>query len=459
MDIKLNFISLLGFFGFCFIAWISSENRKNFPWVLVLVGIVVQFILALLFFLTPNLFTVVMGTVNDFPIQLYDAADTGSRFLFGILVPDKTVTLPPLLNELTGEYDMQKLINPSTNQIQSNRIAFGYIFAFRSLPQIIFFSAIFALFYRFNLVQRIVEILSKIFQYRIKLSGREFLSGFMNIFFAVESLIIITPYFKKMTRSELVTVLTCCFGTASGTVLGIQSGFLRTALPNVTDHMLLASIITIPACFVISKIIVPEGDGVTYLETQPKSISKKESFLSSLLNGGWDGARVALGIIIGMIVVLGLVSLVNMLFSNLSTLQSNDSSIGKFFKLVSLENILGALFFPLTFLTGISLNVSELWTSSVIIGKRLFQTSIPSYIMLGKLGADGQISNRAVLILTYVLCGFAHIPAIGIFIGGLSGLVPKRSNEICSLAWKALWAATLATLMSGSIAGLFYFGA
>ena len=132
--------------------------------------------------------------------------------------------------------------------------------------------------------------------------------------------------------------------------------------------------------------------------------------------------------------------------------------IGRIFKVVSLDNIFGLLFLPLTFFTGVSLDMNEIWQSSVLIGQRLLQTSIPPYVKLGELSRAGEISDRAMLIVSYVLCGFAHIPSIGIFVGGLSNLVPSRSSEISSIAWKAMWAATLATLMTGCVAGIFDFG-
>ena len=147
-----------------------------------------------------------------------------------------------------------------------------------------------------------------------------------------------------------------------------------------------------------------------------------------------------------------------MLFANLAAFQNSDNAIlqivGRVFKVVSLDNIFGLIFLPLTFFTGVSLDMNEIWQSSVLIGQRLLQTSIPPYVKLGELSRAGEISDRAMLIVSYVLCGFAHIPSIGIFVGGLSNLVPSRSGEIGSIAWKAMWAATLATLMTRLIQSL-----
>ena len=170
--------------------------------------------------------------------------------------------------------------------------------------------------------------------------------------------------------------------------------------------------------------------------------------------GGMDGGRIAFGIIVGIIVVTGIVALLNSFFDSLSFFKDSAFLPLQF---ISMKNILGVLFLPLTFFTGISFDVNEIWLASNLIGQRVFQTSIPSYIQLQQLHRSGDISDRGLLIISYVLCGFAHIPAIGIFIGGLSGLIPNRMEEICSLTWKTLWAATLATLMTGAFVGLFSF--
>jgi CNT family concentrative nucleoside transporter len=149
------------------------------------------------------------------------------------------------------------------------------------------------------------------------------------------------------------------------------------------------------------------------------------------------------------------VALINMGFDSLSGL---PAPVGTVFQVVTLQNIMGFLFFPLTILTGVSLDINEIWQASVIIGRRVFETNVPPYITLANLSRTGEISDRAMLIVSYVLCGFTHFASYGIFVGGLSSLIPERRSEVSSLGFKALWAATLATLMTGCIAGLFDFG-
>ena len=325
---------------------------------------------------------------------------------------------------------------------------------FRSIPSIIFFSALFSLAYRMNLIQPIVKLFAKLFQSKVKLSGVETLAGVSNIFLGMESALVVFPYIKTMTRSELAAFLTCSFGTISSTVLGMYALFLKPSVPEITNHFMLASVLTIPACFIMAKIIVPERETPITLGDIPVESEEKKGFLASLLAGGMDGGRIAFGIIVGIIVVTGIVALLNSFFDSLSFFKDSAFLPLQF---ISMKNILGVLFFPLTFFTGISFDVNEIWLASNLIGQRVFQTSIPSYIQLQQLHRSGEISDRGLMIISYVLCGFAHIPAIGIFIGGLSGLIPNRMEEICSLTWKTLWAATLATLMTGAFVGLFSF--
>jgi CNT family concentrative nucleoside transporter len=172
-----------------------------------------------------------------------------------------------------------------------------------------------------------------------------------------------------------------------------------------------------------------------------------------------DGVKLAVAIAALLIAVLGLVALINLFFANLAALATSSQplvrSIGQVFQVVTLQNMMGALFLPLTFLTGVSLQWQELWQSSLLLGQRLIATEVPSYQQLAILAKQGVLGDRALLVISYALCGFAHIPSLGIFVGGLIGLAPSRRRDISALGWKALWAATLATLMIGCIAGVY----
>lgn len=444
----LNVISLFGIFGLCAIAWLFSENRsfKYFPWRVVTMGILLQLVLGAFVFIVPGTREALQGFSNLLN-AVFDAADAGARFVFGR-------NIVPLPNQL-----------PDIN--------LGYIFAFRALPTVIFFSGFMALLQNLGVIQAITNVFAKLFYSIMRLSGAEALSGAANIFVGIEAAIVVKPFLPKMTRSELCAILSCCFGTAASSTLAIYVSFLRPVFPNILGHLVSASIIAIPACFVLSKILVPETekpltmggipkeehkwlteDGEALEETIAGEPIEKVSPLDAAIVGALDGVKMAVSIAAVLILILGLVSLVNQTFSALAGV---PGTIGDLFKVVTLANIAGVLFLPFTFLTGVSLEWNELWESSVIIGRRLLETAIPPYQALAAAAArpENALSNRAVLIISYALSGFAHLASMGIFVGGTIALIPSRRKDIAELGWKALFVGTLATLMIACVAGVF----
>lgn len=478
----LNFLSFLGIFGLCLIAWLCSENRspRVFPWRVVFAGILLQLILGAAVFVLPGTRDV-LQIFSNLLNSVFDAADFGARSVFGANIvprPDR----PPDVN-------------------------LGYIFAFRALPTVIFFSGLMALLYNLGVIQVITNLFAKIFYTTMRLSGAEALSGAANIFVGIEAAIVVKPFLPKMTRSELCAILACCFGTAASSTLAIYVSFLKPVFPNILGHLVSASIMAIPACFVLSKILVPETEipltagGIpqekrrirgTELEaveeaehlddfadeverqyprhkrnqgnSDEKSIEtvagepiERVSPLDAAIVGALDGVKMAVSIAAVLILILGLVSLIDQFFGALANL---PSPVGDVFKVVTLANIMGAVFLPFTFLTGVSLDWNELWQASVIIGRRLFETAIPPYQSLGAAAAlpaaERVISDRAVVIISYALSGFAHLASVGIFVGGTIALIPSRRKDISELGWKALLIGTLATLMIACVAGVFY---
>ncbi|PSN17659.1 nucleoside:proton symporter [filamentous cyanobacterium CCP5] len=438
----LRLISLLGMVGLCLIAWLGSEDRKSVPWKVISWGIGIQLVVGLLVFLFPltrDLVVIVSDVLNG----LIAAADAGARFLFGpILVPPSN----PVGPEGAGRW-IARALTPEFRPVPGDRLGadninLGYIFAFRSLPQVIFFASIFSLLYSLGIIQPIVRVFARGFRWAMNISGAESLAGAANIFVGIESAIAIKPFLERMTRSELCAILASCFGSIASTVLGLYAGFLQPIFPTIAGHLMSASILTIPACFVMAKILVPEKEvpdtlgGVPDLDTEAEA---SPGPMDALIVGALDGVKLAIGIAASLIAILGLLALLEQI------------------PYVNFDVITGVLFLPLTFLTGVSLDWNELWTASVLIGQRLLKTAIPPYIALANLTAEGALSDRALVNISYVLCGFAHIPSVGIFVGGLSAIVPSRRRDINSVAWKALWAGTLATMMTGCVAGIYFY--
>ncbi|HEY9907743.1 MAG TPA: nucleoside transporter C-terminal domain-containing protein [Thermosynechococcaceae cyanobacterium] len=466
----LNLLSLVGMAGLCGIAWLGSENRRVIPWKLILWGVGLQLVLGLLVFWVPFTRSAVL-LVNDGMNAILDSTEAGARFIFGsALVPDRASAPGPIL---AGRW-IARAITPSYVPVAGDRLNpdnfnIGYVFAFRALPSVIFFSALMSLGYALGLIQPIVNLFARLFRRTMNLSGAEALSGAANIFVGIEATLVVRPYLAEMTRSELCAILASCFGSIASTVLALYTGFLRPVFPAITGHLVSASIMAIPACFVMSKLLVPETEEPKTLGRvveEPESAAEPEAAwikpVESLVAGAMDGAKLAVAIAALLITVLGLVALVNLFFGNLASLASSKNvviqAIGQVFQVVNLQNLVAALFLPLTFLTGVSLNWPELWLASQLLGQRLLQTEVPSYLQLATLAAEGRISDRTLLVVSYSLCGFAHLASVGIFVGGLIGLVPSRRTDIISISWKALWAATLATLMIGCVAGLYDVG-
>ncbi|HIK27911.1 MAG: nucleoside:proton symporter [Oscillatoriaceae bacterium SKW80] len=445
-----NIISFFGIFGLCALAWLFSENRRIIPWRVMISGITLQLILGAFVFQIPVTRDALLW-FSSLLDSVFAAAETGARFIFGPqIVPRVYGEEPPL----------------------------GYIFAFRALPTVIFFSGFMALLENLGVIQKVTEFFAKVFYKVMGLSGAEALSGAANIFVGIEAAIVVKPYLAKMTRSELCAILACCFGTAASSTLAIYVSFLRPVFPNILGHLVSASIIAIPACFVLSKILVPETEipltagGINLEEKlvkevkdyqkEDKDIEEKKletvagetiqrvSPLDAAIVGALEGVKMAVSIAAVLILILGMVSLINQFFSWLG----NWPGIGYIFKdYVNLANIQGVLFYPVTLLTGVPLEDS--WRASVIIGRRLLETAIPPYQALAETAKAGLISDRTVVIVSYALSGFAHFASVGIFVGGTIGLIPERRKDISELGWKALFVGTLATLMIACIAGVF----
>jgi concentrative nucleoside transporter, CNT family len=463
----LNLVSFFGIFALCAIAWAGSEARKQFPWKVMLWGIGLQLVVGFLVFQFP-VTRVLMRLVSDNINAVLDATEAGSRFLFGnLLVPNSGQISGPVA---AGRWVARTIVPPYVpvpgDRLSPDNLNLGYVLAFRALPAVVFFSSLMALLYNLKLVQPVVKLFGKLFQRTMGLSGAEALSGAANIFVGVESAFVVRPFLANMTRSELCAVLASCYGSIASTVLALYSQLLRPVFPNITGHLISASLMAIPACFVISKILVPETAIPETLGGIPEEAEEEDRLnpMESVIAGALDGVNIAVAIAALLIAVLGLVALVNLFFNNLAGLSLSNSPvlkpIGDAFKVITVQNILGALFFPLTALTGISSNVQEIWLASTLIGRRLLETEIPAYLQLADLARQGEsgISDRALVITSYILCGFAHLPSYGIFVGAFVSLIPSRRKDLTELGWKALWAATLATVMIGCVAGVFYSG-
>jgi CNT family concentrative nucleoside transporter len=414
----LHLISFAGFLAFAAIAWLCSSNRHKIKWKTIAWGMGLQLLIGLLVFRLPISQRIFIW-LNDAVIGLLEVSKSGTAFLFGPLAA------------APGE--------PGS---------IGFILIFQTLPVAIFFSALTAALYHLRLLQLVVRIFARIFHRTMGISGAESLCGASNIFVGVESALVIRPYLEKMTRSELLTVLGTGMATVASTTLGIYVSFLNQSFPQIAGHLLSASILSIPALIVMAKLLLPETETPETLNTIPPEAEemKSRNLMSAIITGAMDGLKLVAGITALLLAILGLVALIDKLLA----------LFGNWFGLsepITLVNILGWLFYPFAALLGIA--KSDIAEAARLLGERVILTEVVSYQDMANLISTGQLSDRTVVILSYALCGFAHVASVAIFIGGTAALAPSRRDDLAGLGVRALLAATLATLMTGCVAGIF----
>ncbi|PYV08123.1 MAG: nucleoside transporter [Acidobacteria bacterium] len=418
----LHFVSAAGFVGFAAIAWLFSENRRKVPVSTVAWGLGLQLVIGSIVFrfsASQRFFL----KLNDAVLALLDVTRSGTAFLFGPLAA------------APGE--------PGS---------IGFVLIFQVLPVAIFFSAFTAALYHLRILQLVVRVFARLFHRTLGTSGAEALCGAANIFVGVESALVVRPYLDAMTRSELLTVLTTGMATVASSTLGIYVAFLNRSFPQIAGHLLSASVLSIPAAIVMTKILVPETGVPATLRAVPPDDpgARSRNLMSAIIAGAMDGLKLAAGICALLIAVLGLVALVDKLLALTAT------GFGLPWRL-ELATLLGWLFYPLAALLGLA--PADIPAAARLLGERVILTEVVSYQHLAELTANGGLADpRTVVILSYALCGFAHVASVAIFVGGTAALAPARRDDLASLGMRALVAATLATLMTGCVAGIFSTG-
>ena len=412
-------VSLVGFLIFVGIAWLLSSNRRKIAWKTIAWGVALQLLIGLIIFRLPVSHRILL-LLNDVVLVLLNASKSGSVFLFGPLAASP------------GESG-----------------SIGFILVFQVLPVVIFFAAFTSMLYHLRVLQIFVRLFARLFHRTMKISGAESLSSAANIFVGIESAVVVRPYLEKMTRSELLLILTTGMATVASSTLGVYVAFLTGVFPQIAGHLISASVLAIPASVVVAKLLIPETETPETLAAIPPEdeSSQSKNLISAIIQGAMDGLKLAAGISAMLIAILGLVALVDKL------LGVGSSWLGMSEPL-SFVRILSWCFYPFAFLLGVQ--TSDVPIAARLLGERVILTEVFSYNHLSQLISSGQLTDpRTVVILSYALCGFAHVAAMAIFVGGTAALAPSRRDDLASLGLRALLAATLATLMTGCVAGIF----
>lgn len=426
-----NLVSFLGLFVLAGVAWLASSDRKVVNWRVLGWGLGLQLLVAFFIFVVPA-GTKVFLLVNNAVVALLDTATAGTKFIFGRLA------LPPGAVNEAGETSL------------------GYFLAFQGLPTIIFFAALLGVLYYLGIMPLIVRLFARVFTRLMRISGAEALSVSANIFVGVESALVVRPHLKDMTRSEFCTIITAGMGTIASTVLAMYVMMLYKQIPTIAGHLVSASFISAPACIVMAKLIMPETEKPLTLGVDVKPhYDREDNLIMAIINGAWEGLKLLGGILTLLIAFLGILALVNL---GLGWGGGLLNGLFGWHVQWSLEAFLGYLFTPFTLVMGVP--PSDALTVAKVLGERTILTEVFSYKHLADLLAGGAIHDpRSAIIASYALCGFAHVASLAIFVGGTSALVPTRVRDISRLGFRALLAATLACLMTGAVAGVFYNGA
>jgi CNT family concentrative nucleoside transporter len=410
-----NARSLIAIALIIFVAWLFSEDKRRFPFLLTVGALAVQAGLVLLLFAIPNSQAVLSG-VNAAVDGLASAADKGAQFVFGFL-------------------------SGGDQPYMSSSSAAGgpFIFGFRVLPLILVISALSALLWHWGVLKWITRGFGFLFEKTMNLGGASALAVAANIFMGmVESPIVIRAYLDKLSRAELFLMMVVGLATVAGSTMVAYAVILAPVLPNAAGHVLVASIISAPAGILLARIMIPETHhaGTAY---DYGAELKYESSMDAITRGVQDGVMVAVNVAAFLIVFVAFVWLINNL---LALAPSVDGAP------LTLQHIFGYVFAPVAYIIG--LPWADAHTGGEILGAKLFLTEFIAFIDLGAVPADA-IAERSRMILTYAICGFANVASVGIMTGGMTVLMPNRRSEILALAWKALLPGFMATLMTASV--------
>jgi len=413
------------------VAYLFSRNKKAIDWRLVGIGILLQVVFALLI-TKVEFVTYAFDWISEKFVTFLSFSGDGAKFLFGDLV------------------DSSK---------------FGFIFAFQVLPTVIFFSTVSTGLYYLGVLQKIVYSIAWIMARTMRLSGAESLSAAGNIFLGqTEAPLLVRPFVKDMTRSELMCLMTGGMATIAGGVLAGYVAFLGGDDPveraKYAAYLLSASIMNAPAAIVLSKIIIPElhKDQInTDLSVSQDSMGV--NLIDALAKGAAEGVKLAINIAGMLLAFIAIIFALNWILKdgigswtglNEFVISSTNGSFDGF----TLEYILGQVFRIFAFVMGVdwheTINVGSL------LGQKIVINEFVAYLSLADMKQAAVLSDKAIVISTYALCGFANFSSIAIQIGGIGGMAPSRQSDLSKLGLKALLAATLATMMTATIAGALF---
>lgn len=411
--------NLTGIFGVILIlgiAFLFSNNRKAINYRTVGVGLGLQFLLAL-FILKTSLGKDIFSTLGAWVTRIIDFSNDGAMFVFGPLA--------------------------QTDLVQKAFGGGGFIFFFKIIPTIIFVAVLVNIFYYLGIIQFVIKWLAKGMKWLMGVSGAEALSNISSTFVGqVEAQIMIKPYIKGMTNSELTASMAGSYACIAG---GVMATYIQFGVK--AEYLIAASIMAAPGALAIAKIMFPETEeSETKGEVKLSVKNEYNNVIDAISAGCSDGLKVGLNVLAMLIGFLALIALINFILGKIGMLAGMPN--------LSLDLILGYLFAGFAWAMGVT--GSEVLTAGSLMGTKLAANEFVAYLNLKPMIESGALSPKTIAIVSFALCGFANFGSLGIQIGGISALEPSRRNDLTKVAVRALAAGTLASYMSATFAGLLF---
>jgi CNT family concentrative nucleoside transporter len=399
----------LGLGSLLLLAYLCSEDRSRIPWRTVIAGVALQIAFALLLIGVPGADRS-MFWLNDAANAVHAATLTGTQFVFGYL-------------------------GGGPQAFAETHPGASFILAFQALPLVLTISALASLLFYWGVLQRVTAAFAWLLRRFMGISGPLALGAAVHVFVGmVEAPLLVRPYLMRMQRGELFALMTCGMAGVAGTVMIIYASFLSPFVPNALG------IISTPAGLAIAALMVP-FDPSDRLEGQLVIDGAPHSSLDAIVKGTMDGVPILASIIAVLLVTVALVTLVNMALGLLPDWGGPE---------VTLQRLFALPFRPVMWLIGVPW--AETGTASMLMATKTVLNEFIAYLNFSQLPAD-TFSPRSRMILTYALCGFSNFGSLGIMIGGLGAMVPARRAEIVALGLRTILSGTLATCMSGAVAG------
>ncbi len=407
--------AVIGILVFLTIAWLISEKRKMVKISTVVTGVAVQFAIAGLLLYVP-VFKRFFLLLNNVVLALDSATRAGTSFVFGYLGGGP----PPFMMQ-----------DPGAN----------FVLAFQSLPLVLVIGALSSLLFYWKILPYVVQAFSFALRKTLNIGGALGLGASTTIFLGmVEAPLVIKPYLKNLTRSELFSMMTVGMACVAGTVMILYATILNGVIPDPLGHILVASFIHVAAAITIARIMVPETKEETAGRLMPQRGAT--SSMDAVVKGTSDGLHLLLNIAAMLIVIVALVQLANVLLAVLPNFMGQP---------ITLQRVLGFIMAPVVWLFGIPWHQAQ--TAGALMGTKTILNELLAFLDMGKLPVTA-LDSRSRLIMTYALTSFANLGSLGILIGGLGSLAPERRDEVVSLGMNALVAGTLATCMTGAVVGI-----